>query len=115
MNFKCKHLRDFVSIIFICGCSNSNNALPKILIIGDSIPEDISPMLKKTLLVRLNYFNLLSPIINGNIKSCCGGTTQGVNEIDIYLKEKNGILFILILDCMILNILIPLQEKTVKI
>jgi acyl-CoA thioesterase-1 len=77
-----------VSIFFICGCSNSNKPLPKILIIGDSISGGYFPYVKENLAGKAELFQPIIYDDKGHIKSCCGGTTQGVNEIDIYLSEK---------------------------
>jgi acyl-CoA thioesterase-1 len=77
-----------VSIFFICGCSNSNKPLPKILIIGDSISGGYFPYVKKNLTGKAELFQAISYDENGKIKPCCGGTTQGVQDIDIYLSEK---------------------------
>ncbi len=77
-----------VSSLFIYGCSNSNKALPKILIIGDSISGGYFPYVKENLAGKAELFQPIIYDDKGNIKSCCGGTTQGVEEIDIYLKDK---------------------------
>ena len=37
---------------------------------------------------RAELFQAISSDENGKIIACCGGTTQGVKEIDIYLSEK---------------------------
>ena len=45
-------------------------------------------MLKENLAGKAELFQPIIYDDKGNIKSCCGGTTQGVEEIDIYLKDK---------------------------
>ena len=77
-----------ISILFISSCTDYNRELPTVLIIGDSISGGYFPYVKKELNSKVKLFK---PIIfdeNGNEKSCCGGTTQGVEEIDAFLSGK---------------------------
>jgi hypothetical protein len=78
----------FISIYILVSCSDSNRELPKILIVGDSISGGYFPYVKKNLTGKAKLFQAISYDKNGKIKPCCGGTTQGVQDIDIYLSEK---------------------------
>ena len=76
----------FCLIIFSFACEKKE--LPKILIVGDSISGGYFPYVKKNLTGKAELFQAISSDENGKITACCGGTTQGVKEIDIYLSEK---------------------------
>ena len=76
----------FCLIILSFACKKKE--LPKILIIGDSISGGYFPYIKKNLTDQAELFQAISYDENGKIKACCGGTTQGVKEIDTYLSEK---------------------------
>ena len=70
------------------GCSESNKQLPKILIIGDSISGGYFPYVKKSLAGKAKVFQPMYNDLSGKTKSCCGGTSQGVKEIDLFLYNK---------------------------
>ena len=76
----------FYLIILSFACKDKE--LPKILIVGDSISGGYFPYVKKNLNGKAELFQAISYDENGKIKACCGGTTQGVKEIDTYLSEK---------------------------
>ena len=78
----------FISIYILVSCSNSSKELPKILIVGDSISGGYFPYIKKNLTGKAELFKAISYEKNGKIKPGCGGNTQGVTDIDIYLSEK---------------------------
>tara|TARA_B100001057_G_scaffold238907_1_gene239161 strand:+ start:734 stop:1408 length:675 start_codon:yes stop_codon:yes gene_type:complete len=68
-------------------CSESNRELPKILIIGDSISGGYFPFVKKNLIGKANVFQPTYYDKNGKSKSCCGGTSEGVKKIEIFLSD----------------------------
>tara|TARA_B100000900_G_C20587582_1_gene720257 strand:- start:1923 stop:2591 length:669 start_codon:yes stop_codon:yes gene_type:complete len=76
----------FVIILF--GCSEANKELPKILIIGDSIAGGYFPFVKKSLKGKAKVFQPSYIDENGKTRGCCGGTTQGLKEIDFFLHNK---------------------------
>ena len=68
-------------------CSEPNRELPKILIIGDSISGGYFPFVKKNLIGKANVFQPKYYDKNGKTKSCCGGTSEGLKEIEIFLSD----------------------------
>ncbi len=72
-------------ISFSIGCSS--NKIPNVLIIGDSISGGYFPFVNEELSGKAKLFQPLRYDNNGNPLSCCKGTTQGVNEIDIFLAD----------------------------
>jgi acyl-CoA thioesterase-1 len=74
--------------IFLFGCLEPKTELPKILIIGDSISGGYFPIVKKSLMGKAKVFQATYIDKNGKKKGCCGGTSQGVKEIDIFLSAK---------------------------
>ena len=73
--------------ITLFGCLGPKRELPKILIIGDSISGGYFPFVKKNLIGKAKVFQPTYYDKNGKIKSCCGGTSQAVKEIGIYLSD----------------------------
>ncbi len=76
----------WIAIVFF-GCSESNKELPKILIIGDSIAGGYFPFVKKNLNGKAKVFQPTYYDKDGKTKSCCGGTSQGIKEIGIFLSD----------------------------
>ena len=83
-------MNKFILAIVIClfGCSEPKTELPKILIIGDSISGGYFPIVKKSLMEKAKVFQPVYIDKNGKKKACCGGTSQGVREIEIFLSAK---------------------------
>ena len=73
--------------ITLFGCLGPKRELPKILIIGDSISGGYFPFVKKNLIGKAKVFQPTYYDKNGKTKSCCGGTSQAVKEIGIYLSD----------------------------
>ena len=69
-------------------CSESNRELPKILIIGDSISGGYFPFVQDSLIGKAKVFQPTYIDENGKTKGCCGGTTQGLKEMDSFLSNK---------------------------
>ena len=69
-------------------CSESNRELPKLLIIGDSISGGYFPFVQDSLIGKAKVFQPTYIDENGKTKGCCGGTTQGLKEIDFFLRNK---------------------------
>jgi acyl-CoA thioesterase-1 len=74
--------------IILFGCSEPNKELPKILIIGDSISGGYFPFVQEGLKGKAKVFQPSYIDENGKTKGCCGGTTQGLKEIDFFLHKK---------------------------
>ena len=69
-------------------CSESNRELPKLLIIGDSISGGYFPFVQDSLIGKAKVFQPTYIDENGKTKGCCGGTTQGLKEMDSFLSNK---------------------------
>ena len=74
--------------IVLFGYSESYTELPKILIIGDSISGGYFPFVKKNLIGKAKVFQPTYIDKKGKTKGCCGGTSQGVKEIENFLSNK---------------------------
>ena len=77
-----------VIAIILIGCFERNEELPKILIIGDSISGGYFPFVKKSLIGKAEVFQPTYIDKNGKTIGCCGGTSQGVKEIDIFISDQ---------------------------
>ena len=77
----------FAIAMILLGCSESSKDVPKILIIGDSISSGYFPLVQKNLIGKAKVFQPTYSEKNGKIKGCCGGTSQGVKEIEIFLSD----------------------------
>ena len=75
-------------VIILLSCSEPNQELPKILIIGDSISGGYFPFVEEILKGKAKVFQPNFIDENGKTKGCCGGTTQGIKEIDFFLHNK---------------------------
>jgi acyl-CoA thioesterase-1 len=77
----------FAIAMVLLGCSESSTDVPKILIIGDSISSGYFPLVQKNLIGKAKVYQPTYSEKNGKIKACCGGTSQGVKEIEIFLSD----------------------------
>ena len=75
-------------VIILLSCSEPNQELPKILIIGDSISGGYFPFVQESLKGKAKVFQPTYIDENGKTKGCCGGTTQGVKEMDFFLSNN---------------------------